>query len=184
MREDRAHQFCLFFGADVDIYLEHLFAGDLVQVPHGRRIEPDHARHIGHLGVDQVDVYLFRGHKGAREKRPCVQPPVHRFEVFMRDRIAEDHLALRVDAPGSVERNVAVEAQLSQVVDLVEGASGRDKYLGAAAVERLDGTCGRRGNSVCLKTDERAVDVEKDRFYILGLHNYSSNQPVNMQKSG
>lgn len=49
----------------------------------------------------------------------------------MRDRIAEDHLALRVDAPGSVERNVAVEAQLSQVVDLVEGTSGRDKYLGA-----------------------------------------------------
>ena len=42
----------------------------------------------------------------------------------MRDRIAEDHLALRVDAPGSVERNVAVEAQLSQVVDLVEGTSG------------------------------------------------------------
>lgn len=85
----------------------------------------------------------------------------------MRDRIAEDHLALRIDAPGSVERNIAVEAQISQVVDLVEGASGRNKYLDAAAAERLDGLCGRRGNSVCLKTDECAVDVEKIVFIFL-----------------
>lgn len=57
VREDRAHQCCLFFGADVDIYLEHLFAGDLVQVPHG---EADRARPCAPLGTLGLtgDVYL------------------------------------------------------------------------------------------------------------------------------
>ena len=152
MSENFAHQFCLLLSLYIDINLEYLFVGDLMQVTNRRRRQTDHCCHVCYGLIDVVDVNLGGGHESTRKFISLIQSAVDSIEIGPRNRILKDDTPRVVDAPCSVQGDISVELQSAKIVNLVKGTPRRNKYFDTAAAERLDGFNRCLRNAVRFKT--------------------------------
>lgn len=131
--ENISHQDLFLLTAYINVDLKYLFLSNLMQISDWRRIETNHRCHIGYRLINVIDVNLGGCHKCTRKFIPVVQTLIDGIEVCQWNRIAENHTARMIDAPGSVEGNIAIKLQIAEVVDLIEWATGCNEYFNASA---------------------------------------------------
>ena len=89
----------------------------------------------------------------------------HRADILFRDDAAINHLALTRDAIAAIQRDVAIDFQVAQVINPQYMPTAGNKHLHALRPQLMNGPDRRLGNHVRLETHQRAIDIKECCFY-------------------
>lgn len=128
----------------------------------GRIAEVEQSLRGPEIVVGAVDVHPVLLDEQARKRLPFDQSD-RRADVVRIDAAAIDH-APRVVAILPVERHVAVEGEVPQIVQVAAVAAGGYEEQQAPAPCLGQRVSGRLADPVSLEADQRSVDIQKKSF--------------------